>query len=119
MAPQLSSIDLVERFQRGETQAFSLLFQKYRRRLAVLIHYKMGEDLRGRMEVVDILQEVFFAASRDLRGFVCKSPRGLMAWLSKIVDHAVVDAARHENREKRRPLQLLRFRSESNPSGPE
>ena len=42
-----------------------------------------------------------------------------MAWLSGIADHAIADAARHENRRKRRPQELLPFRSESNPNGAE
>jgi RNA polymerase sigma-70 factor, ECF subfamily len=114
-----STFDLVERSKRGEQEAFSLLFHKYQRRLAVLIYYKMSEDLRGRMEVDDILQEVFLAASQSLPRFSYRSPGSLMAWLSRIADHAIVDAARRENRSKRRPEEVLRFRSDSNPNGPE
>src|SRR5215467_1047085 len=44
MELQTSTCDLVERFKRGEQGAFSLLFGKYRRRLAVLLHYRMSED---------------------------------------------------------------------------
>jgi hypothetical protein len=54
---QTSTYDLVERFKKGDTGAFSLVFQKYQRRLAVLVNYKMGAELRGTMEVEDILQK--------------------------------------------------------------
>lgn len=114
-----STIDLVERFKRGETEAFSLIFRKYRRRLTVLVYYKMGADLRGVLEADDILQEVFLAASQDMGNFTYQSPGSLMAWLSRIADHVIVDAARYQNREKRHALEMLRFRSESNPMGPE
>jgi RNA polymerase sigma-70 factor (ECF subfamily) len=40
-----------------------------------------------------------------------------MAWLSRIADHLIVDAARYRNREKRRAEEMVRLRSESNPEG--
>jgi RNA polymerase sigma-70 factor, ECF subfamily len=119
MDSHTSTFDLVERSKRGEQEAFSLLFGKYHRRLAVLVHYKMSPDLRARLEVDDILQEVFLAASQDLQRFTYRSPGSLMAWLSRIADHAIADAAKYENRGKRRPEELLPFRSQSNPHGPE
>lgn len=116
---QTSACDLVNRFKRGDQSAFSLLFAKYRRRLAVLVHYKMSEDLRARLEVDDILQEVFLAAAQGLGRFTYKSPGSFLSWLSRIADHTIADAARHESRQKRRPEELLPFKSESNPNGPE
>ena len=114
-----STYDLVERFKRGDTEAFSLVFQKYQRRLATLVYYKMSLELRSRMEVDDVLQEVFLAASRDMNHFTYQSPGSLMAWLSRIANHVIVDAARYQNRDKRRAEEMVRFRSESNPGGPE
>jgi RNA polymerase sigma-70 factor, ECF subfamily len=83
------------------------------------VHYKMSRALRGAMEVDDVLQEVFLAAARDMKQFTYQSPGSLMAWLSRIADHVIADAARYQNRGKRRAEELLRFRSESNPQGPE
>jgi RNA polymerase sigma-70 factor (ECF subfamily) len=114
-----STFGLVERFKRGETEAFSLIFRKYRRRLAVLVHYKMSAELRGAVEVDDILQEVFLAAARHMGNFTYESPGSLMAWLSRISNHVVVDAARYEKRGKRHAEEVLRFRSKSNPAGSE
>jgi RNA polymerase sigma-70 factor, ECF subfamily len=114
-----STFGMVERFKRGETEAFSLIFRKYRRRLAVLVHYKMSSELRRVVEVDDILQEVFLAAAQDMGNFTYQSPGSLMAWLSRISDHVIVDAARYQQRGKRHAEEMLRFRSESNPTGPE
>jgi len=119
MDAQTSTFDLVERFKRGDSDAFSLLFGKYRRRLAVLVHYKMSADLRAKLEVDDLLQEVFFAASQGLNRFTYQSPGSLLSWLSRITDHVIMDAARHDRRHKRHAEDLLPFRSESNPGGPE
>jgi RNA polymerase sigma-70 factor (ECF subfamily) len=119
MDSRTSTFGLVERFKRGETEAFSLIFRKYRRRLAVLVHYRMSSELRGAVEVDDILQEVFLAAAQDMGNFTYQSPGSLMAWLSRISDHVIVDAVRYQNRGKRHAGEMLRFRSNSNPAGPE
>ena len=119
MDARTSTCDLVERFKRGEPVAFSLLFRRYQRRLAVIVYYKMSEELRRRVEVDDIVQEVFFAASQAMNRFTYQSPGSLVAWLTTIAERVIVDTVRHENREKRRPEQLVRLRSESNPGGPE
>jgi len=114
-----STFGLVERFKRGETEAFTLIFRKYRRRLAVLVHYKMSPELRVVIDADDILQEVFLAAAQDMGNFTYQSPGSLMAWLSRISDHVIVDAARYQRRGKRHAEELVRFRSRSNPAGPD
>jgi RNA polymerase sigma-70 factor (ECF subfamily) len=114
-----STFGLVERFKRGEAEAFSLIFRKFRRRLAVLVHYRLSPELRGAVEVDDILQEVFLAAAVDIGSFTYQSPGSFMAWLSRISDHVIVDAARYQNRGKRHAEEILRFRSASNPGGPD
>ena len=42
-----------------------------------------------------------------------------MSWLSRIADHVIADLARAQARQKRDAGELFRFRSESNPAGPE
>jgi RNA polymerase sigma-70 factor (ECF subfamily) len=119
MESPTSTLGLVERVKGGDTEAFSLLFRKYQRRLAVLIYYRMGPELRGYAECDDLLQETFLAASQQLSQFNYRGPGSFMAWLSRIAAHAVVDAARFHGRQKRDGGEKLRFRSASNPSGPE
>jgi len=114
-----STFDLVQRFRGGDDTAFSQLFKKYRPRLAVLIRYKLSESLRERIEVDDILQEVFLEATRDIGTFTYRSPGSFMSWLSRIADHVISDEARMRARVKRDGGEQVRFRSESNPAGPE
>ena len=113
-----STFDLVERFRAGDETAFSQLFAAYRPRLAVLIRYKLSERLRQRVEVDDLLQEVFLAAAKDIGGFTYRSPGSFMSWLARIADHLIADEARSQARQKRN-AELVRFRSVGNPSGPE
>jgi RNA polymerase sigma-70 factor, ECF subfamily len=114
-----STFDLIQRFRGGDDGAFGELFHKYKRRLAVLIRYKLSEALRDHFEVDDILQEVFLEASRDLDRFTYRSPGSFMGWLSRIADHVIADEARMQSRQKRDGGERVRLRSESNPMGPE
>ena len=119
MEQATSSLSLVERVKSGDHAAFGLLFEKYKRRLAVLIHYKLSPDLRRFVEVDDVLQETWIEAYRDIDNFAYRKAGSLFTWLSRIADHVIADLARFHSRQKRHPADLIRFRSESNPEGPE
>jgi RNA polymerase sigma-70 factor (ECF subfamily) len=111
-----TTLDLIERFRRGDREAFTPLFDKYRRRLAVMIHYKLRPEKRQIEDVEEILQDTFCAAFEDLQTFEYRAPGSFLNWLSRIADHVIIDSARRENRLKRR-AQWTRFRSASNPDG--
>ena len=114
-----SSYGLIERIKDGDREALSALFEKYRPRLAVLVHYRISPELRSFFEVDDIVQETFLEAFRDFDQFTYQSPGSFMSWLARISDHVMADLARSQGRQKRHAAEMLRFRSESNPSGPE
>src|SRR5215831_36278 len=98
MEPVTSSHGLVERVQKGDGEAFSLLFDKYRNRLAVIIHYRLGASLRRDADVDDVVQETLLRAFRDIERFEYKAPGSFMGWLARIADHVIVDLARAQNR---------------------
>jgi RNA polymerase sigma-70 factor (ECF subfamily) len=114
-----SSYGLIARIKDGNREAFTALFSKYRPRLAVLIHYRMSPELARLVEVDDVLQEAFLKAFHDLDQFTYRGPGSFMSWLARIADHVMADLARSQGRQKRHAAELLRFRSESNPTGPE
>jgi RNA polymerase sigma-70 factor (ECF subfamily) len=119
MGPPTSTFGLVERVKSGDSEAFSRLFEKYRRRLAVLIHYKLSPEMRRSVEVDDILQETLLRAFRDVEQFTYRSPGSFLHWLSAIADHVIIDIVRYHERQQRHAAEMVRFRSESNPNGPE
>lgn len=57
----------------GDEQALSL-FERHRRRLAVLIHYKLSPHAREFCEVEDLVQETCLRAFRDIASFTYQSP---------------------------------------------
>jgi RNA polymerase sigma-70 factor, ECF subfamily len=111
-----STFTLLEKARNGDEAALSRAFEKYRRRLAVLIHFKL--DPRESAEAEDVLQETCLRAFRALDGFSYQSPGSFLRWLSAIADSVIVDRVRYRGRE-RRAGEDVPFRSESNPLGPE
>jgi len=112
-----STFALLEQAKGGDEQALSRAFERYRRHLAVLIHYKLSPQAREFSDVEDLVQETCLRAFRDLDSFTYLSPGSFLRWLSAIADHAIVDRARYQNRQRRG--EALPFRSDSNPLGPE
>jgi len=118
MESPTSTFALLEQAQAGDREALSRAFEKYQRRLAVLVHFKLSERTRTFAEVDDIVQETMLRAFRDIGRFSYQAPGSFLRWLSAIADHAIVDRVRYEGRE-RRAGEEIPFRSESNPAGPE
>jgi RNA polymerase sigma-70 factor (ECF subfamily) len=119
MTTPTTAFGLIERVKQGDRDAFTPLFEKYQRRLAVLIYYKLGEKKRRPEDVDEILQETFLAAYEDIDQFHYRLPGSFLNWLSRIADHVIVDEVRFQNRLKRNGGEVTRFRSETNPHGPD
>ena len=118
MLSPTSTFDLLEQARSGNQQALSRAFEKYRRRLAVLVHFKLGSSAREFADAEDVVQETCLRAFRDIGNFSYQSPGSFFRWLSAIADHVIIDQVRYQNRECRAGEEL-RFRSETNPQGPE
>ena len=118
MASPTSTFTLLEKAKAGDEAALSHAFEKYRRRLAVLVHFKLSAHAREFSEVEDVVQETCLRAFRDLDRFSYQSPGSFLRWLSAIADHVIVDRVRYAGR-ARRAGDEVPFRSASNPLGPE
>jgi len=118
MGQVTSTYDLLARVEQGDEDAFTALFDKYQKRLALLIYYKLSREMRRLADAEDVLQETFLEAFRDIKRFRYEKPGGFLSWLSKIADHVIADAARFHGRQKRR-AEIVRFRSVGTPDGPE
>ena len=118
MASPTSTFTLLEKAKAGDEAALSRIFEKYRRRLAVLVHFKLRPGSSDFSEVEDVVQETCLRAFRDLDRFSYQTPGSFLHWLSAIADHVIVDRARYAGR-ARRAGDEVPFRSPSNPHGPE
>jgi RNA polymerase sigma-70 factor (ECF subfamily) len=118
MSSPTSTFALLQKARSGDEEALSRLFEKHRRRLAVLIHYKLSPQARQSSDVEDLVQETQLRAFRDIGRFTYQSPGSFLRWLSSIADHTIIDRVRYGNRECRAGEEVP-FRSASNPGGPE
>jgi RNA polymerase sigma-70 factor (subfamily 1) len=118
METPTSTFTLLEKAKAGDEAALSRAFEKVRRRLGVLIHFKLRPRSSDFWEVEDVIQETCLRAFRDLDGFCYQSPGSFLRWLSAIADHVIVDRVRYAGR-ARRAADEMPFRSPSNPQGPE
>jgi RNA polymerase sigma-70 factor (ECF subfamily) len=113
-----STFALLERAKTGDDEALSKVFEQYRRRLVVLVHFKLSPQAREPSEVEDVVQEVCLRAFRDVGRFTYRTPGSFLRWLSAIADHVIADRVRYRNRECRAGNEVA-LRSESNPLGAE
>lgn len=118
MESPTSTFTLLEKAKAGDEDALSTAFEKYQRRLAVLVHFKLSPHERDFSEVEDVVQETCLRAFRDIQRFSYQSPGSFLRWLSSIADHVIVDRVRYRKR-GRRAGEHVPFRSPSNPLGPE
>ena len=118
MEAATSTFALLEKAKNGDEEALSKLFEQYRRRLIVLVHFKLSPRWRERAYVEDLVQEVCLRAFRDVDRFTYRTPGSFLRWLSAIADHVIADGVRYRGRECRAGEEVP-FRSESNPLGPE
>ncbi len=90
---------LVERARAGHTSAFAALFEKYREKL-YRIAYGYVHD---KEDALDIVQEAFIKAFRNLDAFAGKS--SFYTWLTQIAINLAIDARRKRARKKVVPLE--------------
>jgi RNA polymerase sigma-70 factor (ECF subfamily) len=113
-----STSALLDQAKAGDADSLSRALERNRRRLTVLVHFKLGPRARQLSDAEDVVQEVYLRAFRAIGQFTCESPGSLLRWLSVIADRVIVDRARYQGREKRAGEEVP-FRSPSNPLGPE
>src|SRR5579862_7449273 len=113
-----TTFDLLQQARSGDREALSQAFERSRRRLAILVHFKLSPHARRFSEAEDVVQETMLRAWRDLDGFRYESAGAFLRWLSAIADHVIIDRVRYQSRE-RRAGEELPFRSASNPAGPD
>ena len=89
-----NDLELVKSVQKGDKQAFNLLFEKYQFR----IKYLVGRFIRDDTEQEDIVQETFIKAYRAILRF--RGDSAFYTWLYRI---AVNTAKNHRVAMSRRP----------------
>lgn len=106
MSSPSTSFGLLERARRGDQAAFELLFERYRRRIAVLLYYRLPAGSRRPEDIDDALQDVFAEAFAAIGDFDYRGQGSFFAWLCRIASRAAVDRAKYEGRARRKHEQV-------------
>jgi RNA polymerase sigma-70 factor (subfamily 1) len=87
------SLDLLRRGQRGDRAALDGLVARYQDRVRRIVSIRMGGRFRGLLDSLDLTQDTWMAALRGLPGFEPRGEGSIIAWLARIAENQVHDAA--------------------------
>lgn len=97
---ELSDGELVARVRAGDEESFGVLFERHKRRVAVIA----GRFFSRREQIEEIVQDTFVKAYFALESYGGEHERSFPAWLASIATNAAYDELR---RAKRRPQSEL------------
>ncbi|MFZ5831829.1 MAG: sigma-70 family RNA polymerase sigma factor [Planctomycetota bacterium] len=92
--PDRSNSEFVERLRRDGDQALAAVLAEYRDQLKRMIEVRMDPRVRGRIDAVDVLQEVYLDASKRLATFVASPEAPVFVWLRGIAANTLTDLHR-------------------------
>jgi RNA polymerase sigma-70 factor (ECF subfamily) len=79
----------------GDQQAWEDLLQRYRRRLETMLMLRLDPRLRGRLDVADVLQEVYLEAFQHLSEYLRRPDLPFYLWLRGIAGNKLTSLYRH------------------------
>jgi RNA polymerase sigma-70 factor (ECF subfamily) len=90
----------------GDAPARNALLERLRPRLVLWVAARMSPALRATLDAEDIVQEILLAVHRDLPGFRGTPGASFGAWLFRLAENRVRDAADRAGAAKRRAVPL-------------
>lgn len=85
---------LVERFRRGDKEAFKQLVYRHRERLLSVIRLRFGHQLQQRVDPDDVLQETLLRVYEAREDFRWQGRARFVAWLTTIAERTCTDIVR-------------------------
>lgn len=94
---------LMERFRRGDPEAGRELFERYGKAIQMVVRYRMDPRMRSQFDSLDFAQDVWASFFRDPAGnYAFQTPQELMAFLTRVVHHKMIDAYRKRCRHSKK-----------------
>ncbi|MFB0552885.1 MAG: sigma-70 family RNA polymerase sigma factor [Phycisphaerae bacterium] len=78
---------LVAMAQDGDESALNRLCKVYGTRVLWIVRLRMGKELRSQLESMDLVQDAFVSALKDLGSFTYKNEGDFLRWLSRIAEN--------------------------------
>ena len=96
----------------GDESALEQLCRVYSERVRWIVRLRMGGELRSKLESMDLAQDVFISALRDLENFTYRNEGDFLRWLSKIAENRLrdnLDRLHANKRDIRKEVQLKSY----------
>ena len=75
----------------GDESALEQLCRVYSERVRWIVRLRMGVELRSKLESMDLVQDVFVSALKDLGNFTYKNEGDFVRWLARITENRLRD----------------------------
>lgn len=102
----------VEQLRMGGERALAQILSGYRQRLVKMIDFRLDSRLLGRLDVGDVLQEVYLMSARRLDDFLANPAVPTFVWLRTMTKQVLADVHRRhlgaQKRDARRDVPLNR-----------
>ncbi|MDR4507170.1 MAG: sigma-70 family RNA polymerase sigma factor [Candidatus Brocadiaceae bacterium] len=92
---------LVAGAKSGDKDATNKLYEIYNDRILGIVRLRMGNELRSKMQSMDLVQEALLCSFRDLGDFTYKNEGDFLRWVSKIAENRIRDNSNKLHAQKR------------------
>ena len=92
---------LVTLAKEGDRTALEQLCQVYGERVHWIVRFRMGGEIRSKLDSMDVVQDAFILALQDLDDFTYRDEGDFLRWMSKIVENRIRDNMKKLHADKR------------------
>src|SRR5271156_3231425 len=92
----------------GDRQALGRLLERYRNYVGLLVRLQVGRRLRTKVDIEDLLQEIWLEIHRKIALFRGGSEREFLSWARRLIGSILANQVRHYIGTKSRDLRLER-----------
>lgn len=95
--PEEPTQDLIRAAQRGNTEAWRCLDERYRVALTLFMRGRIPSPARSRFDTDDLLQSAFLSAFRELDTYEYRGEGSFLAWMTRILESRLKNRVRSGN----------------------
>ena len=92
---------LVIMAKEGDRSALNQLYSVYAERVRWMVRFRMGKELRSKLESMDLVQNTLLRALKGFGNFTYKNEGDFVRWLSKIAENELRGNLKKVHTEKR------------------
>ncbi len=92
---------LVTLAKEGDRAALEKLCKVYGERVHWIVRFRMGGEIRSKLDSMDLVQDAFVLALKNLGDFTYRNEGDFLRWLSKIAENRIRDNVKKLHADKR------------------